>query len=395
MSFSRLRVLTLAVLLFLVGAPARLVAQEAAPRTYTVKRGDTLWDIARALLGDAYQWPEIYRLNKSTIENPHWIYPGEVLNIGGAAAPAPASGGKGTTASRAVNKPAASSPVAAPAREIAAAPTEAPRMPTAGRARSTLGGTVFRPVTAAGAVQERAALILRERVTAVRPGEYAASPYMWAAGGPKDAGRLARSAESQGIDLTLENRPVQVREPVFVKLPRDMSGQPGDRLLVYRLGNVVDGQGQVIIPTGIVRLISAPKDGYAQGTVMQQFEDVFTGQSVTRLDTLSMPRGVFPRAVEGGRSSPISWIYSDPVLPTTGHYFIIAATAKDGLQPGDQLSLRRSHDAEREGRVRADEEVAVAQVTRVTLWGASAIVISQQQVGIIDGMRATVTARMP
>ena len=46
-------------------------------QTYVVKSGDSLSNIAKALLGDASRWPEIYELNKDVIgDNPNLIKPG-------------------------------------------------------------------------------------------------------------------------------------------------------------------------------------------------------------------------------------------------------------------------------------------------------------------------------
>ena len=52
------------------------------PKTYTVVRGDCLWNIAKKFYGSGAQYTKIYNANKGVIGgNPNLIYPGQVLTI--------------------------------------------------------------------------------------------------------------------------------------------------------------------------------------------------------------------------------------------------------------------------------------------------------------------------
>lgn len=76
-----------ALCVVLAVAPARAFAQTQpltlnpdVPLTYRVQPGDTLWDIAALYLRDPWRWQSLWAENPE-IENPHLIFPGDVLRL--------------------------------------------------------------------------------------------------------------------------------------------------------------------------------------------------------------------------------------------------------------------------------------------------------------------------
>ena len=62
--------------------PERPGKPEQTSKTYTVKPGDCLWNIAKAIYGKGSEYTKIYNANKGVIgSNPNLIYPGQVFTI--------------------------------------------------------------------------------------------------------------------------------------------------------------------------------------------------------------------------------------------------------------------------------------------------------------------------
>ena len=62
-----------------VGATGPIRLADDAPDSHVVVPGDTLWGISGKFLKEPWRWPEVWRLNREEIHNPHLIYPGQIV----------------------------------------------------------------------------------------------------------------------------------------------------------------------------------------------------------------------------------------------------------------------------------------------------------------------------
>ena len=65
-------------LIFIISPLAQ--EKKEAEDVYTIKKGDTLWDISSKFLKDPFLWPKLWQGNPY-ITNPHWIYPGQPIRL--------------------------------------------------------------------------------------------------------------------------------------------------------------------------------------------------------------------------------------------------------------------------------------------------------------------------
>lgn len=340
-------------------------AQETVrtPATHTVKRGDTLWDIARLYLADPFLWPEVYRLNTDVIENPHWIYPGEVLKL-------PA-----TVKVVAGNPPAETRTSAPRGDSLVAVPTP----PLA-------------PVQASG--QEPGV-----GASSIRVGEYAASPWVDERGGPRGSGYIIQTGDLPGIATATHPR-LQLHDRIFIAPPVGSVAPERELFLAYKLGPLIEDFGQIVIPTGIVEVTRPPRNGEAAtARVLRMFAAMDTGQRLIPYDSSAAIVAGRPSAVSDEASSKgrVRWIYNEPVLPSLQSYIVVDMSGRQGLTTGDQIELYQPRTPPTEGQSLALPEISIAraQVLRVTQFGTTAIIYAQEQPRIQPGTAARVAAKMP
>ncbi|MDB4916872.1 MAG: LysM peptidoglycan-binding protein [Gemmatimonadetes bacterium] len=349
--------LPVAGLLIFSGAPAShaQVARATPPATHTVKRGDTLWDLAKAYLGDPYLWPGIYRLNTDQIEDPHWIYPGEILRLPG----------EGQV------------PLVA----------DAPR-----RFNSA---TVFTP-------RARVQTTLRAETEAIPPrvpmGDVIRASYFAPEKGPRGSGRVLFSADIPGIDKPRMTTNFQLYDKLLIVPPVGSVAAERERFVAYTLGETVENVGTVVIPAALLQVVRAPRNGEAATVEVLELYDALNSEArVIPLDTVGAGATARPMSYSDARTTKVRAIYRKAVLPSLDYEILFDLTARDGMKIGDEVQLFHPREKAIEDERPALPEVAIAtaQVVRVTPYGSTARIVSQGQPAIRVGESVRVIARMP
>ena len=368
-----LRIAGMRAALVALAVPAIAFAQETTERrTHVVKEGDTLWDLAGAYLTDPFLWPEIYRINTDVVEDPHWIYPGELLQIPG------------------------------PGELTVAADQPLPVEQGVEEQQRPVGPTIFARTNSAPSFGTRQMTANRRVRTpieeveraAVREGEFMAAPWIDRNGGPEQYGRIVATAEMPGTIKAADPLRLSPQDRAYVTLPRDVGAARGERYLAYELGPTVQ-QGQIIVPTGILVVEQPSTDEATLVRIERMFGVVKIGNRFIPLERIQLPTDARPAPVDLGVRSRVIWISSHAVLPSLQHYLLIDASRRDGVSLGDQFTVVRERVDLYDGIRLPEQPIALAQVVRVTERGATVMIVDQAQPKIREGMEARLTAKMP
>jgi hypothetical protein len=347
-TISRSRLVVLVAVVLAAGATAGAAQDPQRPATYTVKSGDTLWDIAGRLLGDPFQWPQIYRLNTAVVEDPHWIYPGEVLRL---------EGGEGAQAVPAEETPAPAAP--AEQRPPPMTPIVTGQEPT---------GTEEYPMPAfARRRLQQVRLALESYVDRgyrpLRPGEFYSSGFLTEER-ELPFGEMLGGVTPQQIRNLSERTSATLYTTVAVRPPEGASYAVGDTLLVVQMGEEHRGYGLVVLPTGLVRITEQTGNQYL-GEIVAVYAPIRNGQRVLPAERFSP--GPDQRAVDvndGLRAEVIGGRELRELKHPQNVVFLNVGRDK-GVAPGDVFEVRRRPGPRAGGPDNVEEPMARGQVVRV------------------------------
>jgi LysM domain len=383
--------------------PAGLWAQNARPETHTVNKGDTLWDLARQYLGDPLLWPEIYRLNTTVVEDPHWIYPGEVLRL---------VSGADVSAVPTTDTPV---PPAEPSDQMAAAPGDTaeaapgdveaepelaePRvLDLSGDSRgdrrddvdlTPLVGSSRRNVNAGPSLE----LQLARKYRPVRRSEFFSSGFL-TEGQELPLGRLLGTVTPLQIEAQNRGTTAGLFVRVAVTPPEGARYQVGDTLMVLRVDREVRGYGDVIIPTGLVRVSDASRAEIV-GEVIAAYGQITDGQRVMPAEKFDDPGRVRPVPISDGVKGRL--LAHRDAQPLTGPQDVLFLDRgrKDGVGLGDLFEIRATPRARDDAASVVDDVMATVQVVHVGDHTATARVLKVTQPDILAGTEVRQIAKLP
>jgi hypothetical protein len=230
-------------------------------------------------------------------------------------------------------------------------------------------------------------------------GNFLRAPYFEGDKGPHGAGQILVGYEIPGIDRPNSTSNFQLYDKVLMSAPAGSVAAERERFIAYVLGDYVEGVGVVVIPTAMLQVVRPPRGGDAAIVeVIELYSQLNSYQHVVPLDTAGVGANQTPVLVTSGATAKVRYIEPDrTVLPSLNYYVLFDLSTRDGLHIGDEIEIfrRRQEQMGDVGPAVPEISIATGQVVRVTPYGATARITSQEQPAIRVGEGVRVTARMP
>jgi LysM repeat protein len=384
-----------AVLLALA-LPVAFSAQEAKSTSHTVKKGDTLWEVSRIYLGDPFLWPQIYKLNTDVVEDPHWIYPGEVLKL--VATPGQTAVPKQDTPAP-VNPPPAAAPAAPPppaalpARAVVDTPPPAAVIQVVGETGEDEGMELFRRRRVAS-VANAFATYRQVKYHPVRSGEFFSGGFL-TEGEAFPFGTLLGPVTPEQIESARARAAVQLYTEVALNPPANAHYAVGDTLLVADRREGPVGYGQIIAPTGLVR-VTGMNGNQAVGDVIAVYGPMREGQAVLPAEKFQDPGPVQLQKVGDGVEGHVLVARDLRELRLPQQVLFLDIGKRDGVALGDLFEARRSPGPQRRAMADAvDEVMATLQVVHVRDRTATVTVRNVVSPDVPPGTRVKLVSKLP
>ncbi|HEY3219594.1 MAG TPA: LysM domain-containing protein [Gemmatimonadales bacterium] len=373
--------------------------QGQVPASHTVSRGETLWSISQMYFNDPLLWPEIYRLNTAVIEDPHWIYPGEVLNLSEMVTLAQGNPDTSVAAADTVPRAPGDTIAVVPLDTVTAAIdtipvdttgfVEAPP-PTVAESRETI---FDRRRTGQQVVQDVLRAYVHQPYRPLRAGEFYAAGFLsererlpW--------GQVLGATATPAIHRLSDRTTATTFEEIAIKPPRNASYHVGDSLLLARIDRVAEpGRwGDVVIPVGIAR-VTTIEEQQVLAQVVAQFSRIHEGQLAMPLEPFRDPGQVRPTPVSQGLTGKLLEPRDPHQIAGAQQYFFIDKGRRDGVALGDVFEIFKP--AQGYAGSPSEEVRAVMMIVHTRERSATGLLLQINHPGLDSGLPVRLIKKMP
>ncbi len=366
------------------------------PATHVVTRGETLWSIAQLYFNDPLLWPEIYRLNTALIDDPHWIYPGEELNLAGAVSVAQAPDTAVVPAPQQVAADTVHAQLTPTADTVAADTTTV--VDTAVAAPPPPPGpletyqTIFdRRRTPSQEIRDELRAYTNQPYRPLRRGEFYSAGFLTEQE-RLPYGRVLGNTATPAIPRLTERSSAITFDQIAIQPPRNASYHVGDSLLIVRVDRDITGWGGVVVPVGVAR-VTEPQRRQVLADVVLQFGRIHDGHLALPLEPFKDPGQVRPTPVDGGLEGAVIAERDLHVLPGPQQIIFINRGRADGVSPGDVFEAFKP--ASGVPGTSSEQMQVVLEIVHTRDHSSSGLILNIGHPNLVPGMPVRLIRKMP